>query len=230
MSSVASYDPSLSLRAALPLYFAENGFGEDGGYGDAWVDFKLGPIPMPFPNTPGRLRAVRYHDMHHLITGYRADQATGEFEIAAWEVGAGCRGFWAAWHLNLGGLAAGALGLPRRAFRAFVRGRRASSLYGRDYEALLDKTIAEVRAECGLDQPIEARASDLPLFILATLAGAVLAVPSLAALVVVSPPLVLAGLFRRSERGKPVERTQSERAPAPPTSSAPSSQPRSAAA
>src|SRR4051794_14211722 len=47
-----------SLAQALRGYFDENGFGEDGGYSSAWVDFHLGPIPMPFPNTAARKRAV----------------------------------------------------------------------------------------------------------------------------------------------------------------------------
>ncbi|NUO49060.1 MAG: hypothetical protein HOV80_09415, partial [Polyangiaceae bacterium] len=47
-----SYDPSMTMRQARDKYFAENGFGEDGGYSDTWVDFKRGPVPFPFPNLP----------------------------------------------------------------------------------------------------------------------------------------------------------------------------------
>src|SRR5690349_11954766 len=97
------YDEGLSMRAARAIYFDVNRFGADGGYGDAWVDFKLGPLPVPFPNTRARVRAVRYHDLHHVLTGY--DTSTiGELEISAWELGAGCKDFAAAWQLNLGGL------------------------------------------------------------------------------------------------------------------------------
>jgi hypothetical protein len=78
-----------TLAHARDDYFRVNGFGANGGYDDAWVDFKLGPIPMPFPNTPSRKRAVRFHDLHHALTGYATD-VRGEFEISAWEIGSGC--------------------------------------------------------------------------------------------------------------------------------------------
>ena len=71
-------DPSDTLRRARDEYFRVNNFGPNGGYDDAWVDFKLGPIPMPVPNTPSRKRAVRYHDLHHALTGYATD-IRGEF-------------------------------------------------------------------------------------------------------------------------------------------------------
>ena len=106
-------EQSDTLRTALAGYFADNGFGADGGYGDAWVDFSLGPLPFPFPNTEGRKRAVRFHDLHHLITGYPTD-TVGELTISAWEIGAGCGDFYAAWVINLSGLGLGALVGGRR--------------------------------------------------------------------------------------------------------------------
>jgi hypothetical protein len=142
----SNYDPGMTLREARARYFQDNRFGEDGGYGDAWVDFKLGPVPMPFPNTEGRVRAVRYHDLHHILTGYRTD-TRGEFEISAWEIGAGCGDQWAAWALNLSGTAAGVLSCPGRTYRAFVRGLASRTLYGEALEAQLDRTVGEVRAE-----------------------------------------------------------------------------------
>ncbi|MCS6901087.1 MAG: hypothetical protein RMJ98_20695 [Myxococcales bacterium] len=141
-----SYDPTMTLREARACYFQNNGFGEDGGYGAAWVDFKLGSVPMPFPNTKERVRAVRYHDLHHILTDYRTD-TLGEFEISAWEITAGCRDFWAAWVLNLAGVAAGSLVCPRRTYRAFAYGLGTRSLYGEDLEVQLARTVGEVRAE-----------------------------------------------------------------------------------
>lgn len=189
------YPPSLTLRAARDLYFAVNGFGADGGYGSPWVDFKLGPLPMPFPNTAGRVRAVRFHDLHHIVTGYATD-TLGEFEISAWELGAGCKDFYAAWQLNLSGLAGGMAVSPRRIFRAFVRGRRTESLYGGDLEALLDRTVGEVRAACGVDAPAEARLADYPLFAAAWAVGIVVGLVFTAAIAVVGPLLFLAGRLR----------------------------------
>ena len=148
--ALADYDPHSTMRDARGLYFQVNGFGDSGGYDDAWVDFKLGPIPMPFPNSPGRVRAVRYHDLHHVLTGYDTD-IVGEFEISAWEIAAGCRGFIAAWQLNLGGMFGGLLIAPRRTLRAFLRGRHSRSLYGDDLDGLLDSRVSELRARMGVD-------------------------------------------------------------------------------
>ncbi len=158
------YEPDWTMETARSQYFEVNGFGADGGYNDVWADFKLGPIPFPFPNTKGRIRALQYHDMHHIVTGYDTTFA-GELEISAWEIGAGCKDFWAAWFLNLAGLAGGLFSSPRRVLAAFVRGRRSHSLYGRDPAALLSQTVAELKAELRTDAPIpRATAGDVLRF------------------------------------------------------------------
>lgn len=188
---MTTYEASLDLRAARDRYFLDNAFGEDGGYSAKWVDFMLGSIPVPFPNTAGRVRAVRFHDLHHVLTGYATD-ALGEFEISAWEIGAGCKDYLAAWQINLGGLAAGVVTIPRRTFAAFARGRRATSLYGRDYDALLERTVGEMQAECGLADGAPApRAADYLLFAAATVAGVVVNAPFIAVL----PAAVAYGLL-----------------------------------
>ena len=65
---MATYDPELTLREARAQYFALNNFGDDGGYRDPWVKIKFGPLPIFFPNIPSRAWAVRYHDLHHILT------------------------------------------------------------------------------------------------------------------------------------------------------------------
>ncbi|MFO0759987.1 MAG: hypothetical protein U0359_26115 [Byssovorax sp.] len=199
METAMLYDPSMTLRAARQRYFEDNGFGADGGYGARWVDFKLGPLPMPFPNTDARRRAVVYHDLHHLVTGYRTD-FLGELEISAWEIGAGCKGFVVPWQLNLAGLYTGAFLIPRRTFRAFLRGRRSESLYGRSVDALLDRTVGEVTAEALSDEPAAARASDYALFALAFAAGCLSSLLSLALFVIAGPLFALLGLVRPAPR------------------------------
>jgi hypothetical protein len=164
-----------TLRDALAVYFDENGFGADGGYTSSWVDFKLGPIPFPFPNTAARKRAVRYHDLHHVVTGYRTD-FFGELEISAWEIGSGCRDFVAAWQLNLSGLAGGVFFRPRRTFEAFVRGRESENFYGRVYdEALLQTTVSRAKEDLRVNVPVRAATLlDAVLFALAASVGLVL--------------------------------------------------------
>jgi len=166
------YENDLSMLAARTRYFEANGFGADGGYSDAWVAFKVGPVSFPFPNTPQRIDAVKFHDLHHVLTGYDTD-FTGELEISAWEIAAGCKRYAAAWVLNLGGLAAGLFRAPRRVFAAFVRGRRSRTLYGEPFEPLLEKTVGDMRVGY-LDEPRAApgaTAGDVALFALASLAG-----------------------------------------------------------
>src|SRR2546425_10008425 len=74
---------------------------------DAWVRLKLGPVLLWFPNTRGRVRAVRLHDLHHIATGYTTTPV-GEAEIGAWELASGCGDYLAAWVLNLGAVPIGA--------------------------------------------------------------------------------------------------------------------------
>lgn len=165
-----------SLRAARARYFADNGFGDDGGYDDPWVTFELGPIPLTIPNTAGRKRAVPFHDLHHIVTGYGTDYL-GEFEISAWEVGAGCTQNVAAWVINTAGMASGALLASRRTWRAFKRGRRSRTLYGRELSGVLELTVAQARALCGLDATHGSapRGSDLLSFLTSSALGLVLA-------------------------------------------------------
>ncbi len=172
--TVVEYAAEGTMREARTLYFRVNNFGDNGGYDDKWVNFKLGPVPMPFPNTPARVRAVRYHDLHHVLTGYDTN-TIGEFEISAWEIAAGCKGYVAAWQLNLGGMFAGLLVAPRRTLRAFLRGRHSRTLYGDDLEALLDSRVADLRGKMGVDEPTPALAlSSALLFGAALVAGLVI--------------------------------------------------------
>ncbi|WP_437570570.1 hypothetical protein [Sorangium sp. So ce542] len=199
--ALVQYDEGLTMREARAIYFEVNGFGADGGYGDAWVDFKLGPLPVPFPNTRARVRAVRYHDLHHVLTGYDTN-TIGEFEISAWELGAGCKGFVAAWQLNLGGLFGGLLSAPRRTVRAFLRGRRSESLYGQPFEALLDRTVGDLRREMRADAPSSGpTVSDALWLALAALGGLAGAAVGLALALVVTP-LGLASLALRRHRAR----------------------------
>src|SRR4028119_655850 len=62
--------PGLALGEARSRLFALSGFPPDGGYGEAWVKLKLWRIPLAFPNTAGRRRAVKFHDLHHVLTEY----------------------------------------------------------------------------------------------------------------------------------------------------------------
>lgn len=143
------YSDAMSVADAREVYFHDNGFTAE-GYTDRWVKLKVGPIPLAFPNTESRRAAVKLHDLHHVATGY-ATTWTGEAEIAAWELAAGCRRYYAAWVLNAGAMLTGMVIAPLRTISAFRRGRRSKSLYDRAFgDDLLQLTVGQLRARLGI--------------------------------------------------------------------------------
>jgi hypothetical protein len=164
--------PAPTVADALAAFFQANGLPSDGGYSDPVFTVKLGPLPLALPNGRGRRRAVRFHDLHHIITGHRTN-FRGEAENAAWELGGGCGTYLAAWMLALMALGPGLLCWPRRTWQAFVAGRRSGNLYGVDDQELLNSTIGELRHQLGMDDPQrpEANVSDFVLFAVTCLAA-----------------------------------------------------------
>jgi hypothetical protein len=142
--------PSLTLREARARYFERAGF-DQGSYTDRWVRLAVFGLPLlAFPNTAGRVRAVKLHDLHHVLTGYDTSW-TGEGEIAAWELASGCRDHWAAWALNAAAALIGVFVAPRRIQRAFARGRRERNLYDVEFsDALLEEPLGALRARLGI--------------------------------------------------------------------------------
>jgi hypothetical protein len=192
------YGDELTLREARSLYFERNAFGADGGYGDAWVDFTIGPVSLPFPNTAGRIEALKFHDLHHVLTGY-ATNALGEFQISAWEIGAGCGSMPTAWVINSGGLVAGLFSHPRLILAAFVRGRRSRSLYAETFEPLLDETVGAARARVVANVG-RVTAADYAAFVLAAALGIVVGALFLAVTLPLVPVGHLAKRLRDRER------------------------------
>jgi hypothetical protein len=145
---------TLSVGEARSRYFAEAGFPPDGGYAAKFVKLaQLGPIPLGFPNSDARRKAVGIHDLHHVATGYKTDW-TGEAEISAWEIASGCGRMWFAWTINLKGIVMGWVVDPRATWRAWVRGRHSRNLYHEGVsESLLRESVAELRGRLQLDRP-----------------------------------------------------------------------------
>jgi hypothetical protein len=183
------YDEDATLREARTVYFRRNGFGEDGGYASAWVKVKVAQVvPLWLPNTAGRVRAVRYHDLHHVVTEFATDNR-GEAEIGAWELATGCRALPAAWVLNSLAMAYGLVTHPVAVFRAYVRGRNSRNLYARTFDdALLDRRVGEVKDELSLRRaPAPARPGDVVAF-----AGHVLGATAVGLGFLAPPALLLA--------------------------------------
>lgn len=152
---MAKMDLAISVGEARARFFEESGFPPDGGMSASFVAFwKLGPIPIGFPNSNARRRALQMHDLHHVATGYPPTW-TGEAEISAWELATGCGEYAFAWTITLQGLAVGLFVSPIKAWRAWVRGRNTRSLYAEQFsESLLQKSVGELRRYLGLDRPV----------------------------------------------------------------------------
>lgn len=144
------YDEHLPVKTALAQLFERFGFPAD-AYSARWFALYIGKFALPLPNIPSRVRVARFHDIHHVLTGYPANWR-GEAEIGAWEIATGCRSSFVAWFLNGGAVAVGLLLWPRAVWRAFKRGRntRTNLYHDFEYDALLDMRVGELRAAIGL--------------------------------------------------------------------------------
>ena len=133
------------MREALLQFRKEHGLPEDGGVSRKWAKMKFGPIVFPMPNTKGRKRSLLYHDIHHIVTGYKG-VLRGETRIGAWEVASGCGDHYSAWMYNLWALALGHFLYPRATYEAFIRGRHSTNLYGsgRAEDELLNSTVESI--------------------------------------------------------------------------------------
>ena len=135
-----------TVAQVLEDHLRRSGLPPDAGASEPFAVVKVGPLPYPIPNTRSRRRAVRIHDLNHLVSGYRTDRE-GELEISAWELASGgCGHYGAAWVLDLAGLFAGLFVCRTRTVGAFRRGRSQRNLYPHAPDDLLAMDIDEARA------------------------------------------------------------------------------------
>jgi hypothetical protein len=136
--------------------------GIDGTY-DAtrtWP-FRIGPIVVPVPNFSWRRAAIQRHDLHHILNGFPFNMR-GEFQVATWEFAAGRYPHPGASLLLLPLVTLGLIWSPRAIWRAFLMGRRGTSLYRPD---LLQLDLAAIRALGRLDvEPGPATRGDIVAF------------------------------------------------------------------
>lgn len=186
----------ISLQKAVERHLLEHGFPADGGINDKWVSVGVGPIPLCFPNTKARRKAAPIHDLNHVLSGYGHD-AIGEAEIGAWELGGGCKSYWAAWVLNWAAVVPGVVVAPRRMLRAFSRGRRTGNLYGADSDAVRQKPVKELREAMGLEHEYPIRAVDVLLFAGVSGTAPIMALIPFFASFVTSPAWLTAGAHKK---------------------------------
>jgi hypothetical protein len=147
-----SEDQTLTLHDELAAFYERNGFGPVLGSRPRTVPVFTGCLLVPLPNIEARRRYLKYHDLHHLLTGYTTGRI-GEGEVSAWELGTGS--FLNSPLLGVMNLIALSTGLalqPRRMWRAFVLGTKSRNLYSAARRAEVDSgrwgTVAELRAHC----------------------------------------------------------------------------------
>jgi hypothetical protein len=188
---------AMTVREARDRYLAEFGLSTD-TYFEDWVDVKVGPLPLRLPSPEARKRVLPVHDIHHALTGYRAD-ILGEAEIGAWELGSGLGRHVVGYVLDLMTLSWSPLVAPRRVFRAFLRGRRSGNFYRAPLPldpALLDEDVDAVRERLGLHrEPERATAADVVAFLGWYLAALAMGVVGMVGL----PMMVALGLWGQWE-------------------------------
>jgi len=142
----------LTLHDELAAFYERNGFGPVLGARPRTVPVFTGCLLVPLPNIEVRHRYLKYHDLHHLVTGYTVGRI-GEGEVSAWELGSGSAfvsptlGV-----MNLIALSTGLVLQPRRMWRAFVRGTKSRNLYRAETRADVDADkwpdLPALRAQC----------------------------------------------------------------------------------
>lgn len=125
---MAVYESTQTVNQSLELYFVKENLGKDGGLNQSWGRIKVWKFHIPIPNTESRKKALVFHDIHHIVTGYDGNWR-GEVSIGAWEIASGCGEYWVAWYLNLGAMGVGLFIYPQSVFKAFIRGKRTENLY-----------------------------------------------------------------------------------------------------
>ena len=164
-ATTTTYSGHQTIQEALAVFFEKYNLGPDGGMNDRWVKLRFGKFYIPIPNTASRKKALIFHDIHHIATGYKSNWK-GECEIGAWEVSTGCGTYTAAWVLDLGVFALGLLIFPVATFKAFVRGRRTCNFYRNTYTRadLMGMEIEHVKTILELNSASEAPAKAIELF------------------------------------------------------------------
>ena len=183
----------MTIQAELKAFYQKHGFGDMIGSRSRTVPVYTGCLLVPLPNIETRRRFLKYHDLHHLVTGYSVGRI-GEGEVSAWELGTGSAfvspilGT-----MNLIALSTGLVLEPKRMWQAFQRGWVSLNLYSAAIRADVDsgrwQDIAALRK-----QILEVRRSHVPAAIrvlefgayclLAMMIHAFLAVPAVIARVI----------------------------------------------
>lgn len=119
----------MKIERELKDFYSRAGFGDSIGKRTLTVPVYTGCLLVPLPNIEMRHKYLKYHDLHHLITGFSVGRI-GEGEVSAWELGTGS--FFINPILGIMNFIALSTGLvlePKRMWEAFKIGAKSKNLY-----------------------------------------------------------------------------------------------------
>ena len=94
-----------------------------------FIGVYTGCLIVPLPNVEVRPKYIKFHDLHHIMTGYSVGRI-GEGQVSAWELGTGSAykslllGF-----MNLIAISTGFFLKPKAIWHAYVRGTQSRNMY-----------------------------------------------------------------------------------------------------
>jgi len=140
-----------TLKEDLDEYMKSYGFDQIEN-SNKWASASLGtPFKVRFPNLKARKAAVIFHDINHVVTGFKAQTFVGEIQAAYFEVFSGCGKYWFAWFINSLALPFGIF-VPHKVFEAIKLAKKVNSnAYYADLDQILAMSTDEVRALWQID-------------------------------------------------------------------------------
>ena len=132
-------DQDMTLQQELSAFYKRCGFGPVLGKRPLTVSVYTGCMLVPLPNIEVRHIYLKYHDLHHLMTGFSVGRI-GEGEVSAWELGSGS--FYRNPILGVMNFIALSTGLalqPKRMWKAFLLGCQSQNLYAKKTREKIDR-------------------------------------------------------------------------------------------
>jgi hypothetical protein len=177
------------LDAELAAFYRRCGFGEVVGARPCTVKVYTGCLLVPLPNIEARHTYLKYHDLHHLITGYSVGRI-GEGEVSAWELGTGSMFVSPTLGtMNLIALSTGLVLQRKRIWTAYVRGCASRNLYPADVRVRVDagewNDVAALRSAF-----LEASPPRVPMFLRTIEFGAYAAVSMVVHFAIAGPAVI----------------------------------------
>jgi ubiquinone biosynthesis protein COQ4 len=154
---VAGFAPS-TVGAAYAAFLDETGYSAEGLAAISQAEDLSREAEHPYAWFGRRTRDI--HDIWHILTGYRADEALGEACLVSFSYAQTGGLGWAL--IGLGGVVK-AIRTPggkpaiRAIWEGYRRGRRAAWLQGEDYERLLAEPLELARGRLGLAPSVHYR-------------------------------------------------------------------------